>query len=226
MKKQLAITLVAGAALMAAPAFAADPPMQYAQDTSEYSWYLELRAGAPIPTDHSFNSGGIIGDYEPDSGYHIAAAIGKQINYHWRGELAVSLSHGEDGEAVLVGGIVVPHTGDVDVVTVLASILYDFETSGSWRPFIGGGIGFAHVDFDNLTGGGFATTGNDVVFAAALHAGVSIPVGERTSLTGRYTLGFLGGGDFAVTGGAVGQVTSTSSEVEHLFTIGFRVNLN
>ena len=225
MKNKLAIALFAGSALIAAPAFAADPPAQYSQ-ADEYSWYLELRAGGPVAGDHEFNSGGIIGDYEPDTGYHIAASIGKQIDYNWRAEISLSITHGEDGQAVLVGGAVVPHTGDVDILTVLGSVLYDFNTSGILRPFVGVGIGLARVDVDNLTGGGFATNGDDVVFAAALHLGFNIPVGERTSFTTRYSLGMLGGGDFAVTGGAPGQVTSTNSEVEHLFTAGFRVNLN
>ncbi len=222
MRKALTLAALMGTTMLATPVFAADQQMHYAKD---YSWYLELRAGAPIPVDHAFVSGGVVGDYEPDTGFHGAIAIGKELSDNWRGEVSLAITRGEDGDAV-VGGVTIPHTGSVNIVTLMGSILYDFDTTGSWRPFIGAGLGVAFVNFSNLTGGGFATTGDDAVVAAALHAGVSVPLSDRTDLTGRYTLGILGGGDYAVTGGAVGQVTSTSTEAEHLITIGIRFKLN
>ncbi|MCC0050489.1 MAG: outer membrane beta-barrel protein [Rhodobiaceae bacterium] len=186
-------------------------------DSGFWSWYFEIAAGGAIPYGHDVTVNGTPGEYEPDSGFGLAGAIGAYFQNNVRGEVAVSWFRGNDGVAL---GF--PHTGGLNVIDVLANVYYEFpEWGGSqFTPWVGAGLGFVVFDYDNL-GAGFFFNDSDVAIAGALHAGFDYAISDRVDLTGRYTLAIHGSHD--VTSGA--NTASADSSVEHAFMGGIRVKM-
>ena len=74
--------------------------------------------------------------------------------------------------------------GDTSALVGLASLYYDFMPTVTLQPFVGAGIGFGHVNYDNY---GRAATGvllsdSDTGFAWHITAGLSHQLTEQTSL--------------------------------------------
>ncbi len=226
MRKLMSALTVAGSILAAAPALAADAAVGN-YEVGSRSWYAEIRAGAPIPVDHGFNSPATgPGQYKPSSGFHVGVDVGKYITDNWRAELGLYWNRGSKGSARLGGGAPIPHSGSVNTYTFMGNLLYAFHTGSPLRPYVGAGLGFTHFDFNGLgaTGGAFTITGSKTVMTAALHTGLDYKLSERTTLTSRYTLGWVDGGGYATT--IPGLTVTTSSEVEHILGVGIRFDLN
>ena len=87
--RTLTAAVFAGAIMTsAAPSVqAADYSMN---DSGFWSWYFEIAAGGAIPYGHDVTVNGTPGEYEPDSGFGLAGAIGAYFQNNVRGEVAVS----------------------------------------------------------------------------------------------------------------------------------------
>ncbi|WP_185961569.1 outer membrane protein [Telmatospirillum sp. J64-1] len=75
--------------------------------------------------------------------------------------------------------------GDVDIWSGMANAYWDFDFGMPIRPYVGGGVGIARVDYRGVTGpGGEYMTGDSSDFAWQAMAGASWSVNERTDLYG------------------------------------------
>lgn len=64
--------------------------------------------------------------------------------------------------------------GDAATIGGFANIIYDFKTPGRIKPFVGAGLGFAHVKLD-----GAGVDDEDTGFAYQAKAGVSYQINDR-----------------------------------------------
>lgn len=201
-----------------------------------YGIYLAVRGGAAFAqnTDFDFDalSVNVENQYE-DNGYFVSGAIGKSLTGMTgigglRGELEVG-TFGSDIDAHNVGGALFEGDdafGTTSGLFGLVNIFYDFNQFGRFKPFIGGGIGLARVEFD---GHGVNLGGTDTVvmddedtgFAYQLSAGANIALTDTVDLELGYR--YLG-----VTGLELEAVDSTVSDVDvdnHIIYGGLRFKM-
>ncbi len=91
------------------------------------------------------------GTSDIDDGWSVGGGVGMYFGSGFRGDLTLEyrtstdVSGSADATCCLVGS-----TTDVDGVVGLANVYYDFNRGGRFVPYIGAGLGFAHLE----TGGG------------------------------------------------------------------------
>jgi opacity protein-like surface antigen len=132
-----------------------------AQTTIDPQWYVRGDVGATYQDE--INSSPKVKD---KSGWTVDAAVGRQIDSHFRveGELLYS-----DDKAKIGGG-------RVKVLSGLANGFYDFDTGTKLKPFVGAGLGIGQV---KLEGG--LVHDSDTGFAYQLQTGVAYPINDRLS---------------------------------------------
>lgn len=221
LKKVLAsATLIAGFALAhTGSAYAAD---EVAFVDPSNPWYVELRAGGPIPQDFDV-TGAVVGSYDPDPGFMIVGNVGKYFTPNIRADVGLSYVWGEDGNFVLAGGGgVVPHTGRVAAISIMANAYYEFaDMAHGITPWVGAGVGATIFDYDNLGGAGFQYNDNDTAFTIAGHLGADYALSENVDLTGRYTLSWTSSHDVSATTAGPNPIT-IDDHINNTFTVGFR----
>lgn len=201
-----------------------------------YGIYLAVRGGATFAQDTDFDFDALDVNVEnqyEDSGYFVSGAIGKSLTGMTgigglRGELEVGYFE-SDIDAHNVGGT--PFEGDDAFGTTsglfgLVNVFYDFNQFGRLKPFVGGGIGLARVEFDShgVNLGGTDTVvmdDEDTGVAYQLSAGANIALTDTVDLELGYR--YLG-----VTGLELEAVDGTASDVDvenHIVYGGLRLKM-
>ena len=179
------ITLLATTALaalaLAAPANAAG------------SWYVSLTGGGNWQNDEDFfaTAAGdtFTFDSNSDTGFVIAGAVGYNLTSVAPGlrvEAEVSYrQNSNDGTWLTSTGLTSSGPLDFDhqATAVMANVWNDFDIGG-FRPYLGGGIGWADVELDGTFVGGTLPTldVSDDGFAWQLGAGVNFQVSPNVQL--------------------------------------------
>jgi opacity protein-like surface antigen len=211
----------------------------YAAPPSLY--YFAIRGGATFPDDTDFDINADLGDFSlgitdniknqyDDVGFIVSGAFGISMSSlsglnGLRGELEIGYFQNEidahkvtfvGGASATIGGA--DAFGETSAVFGLANLYYDFNQFGWFKPFIGGGIGAAAVDFSNhavnLDGPGLgevtkvtALDDNDVGFAYQLSGGANFAISDRVDLEIGYR--YLG-----ITGIDLKAVDGTKSSID------------
>lgn len=119
-------------------------------------------------------------EYE-DFNWAVSGALGYALGNGLRFETEVGYRPNDiDNITGVAGG-----SGDVDVLNWMFNALYDLDY---WnlpvKPYVGGGIGIAHVDFDGVTPvAGSTINDSDIGFAFQGIAGVSLDLTENLAAT-------------------------------------------
>lgn len=119
-------------------------------------------------------------EYE-DFNWALSGAVGYALGNGLRFETEVGYRPNDiDNITGVAGG-----SGDVDVLNWMFNALYDLDY---WnlpvKPYVGGGIGIAHVDFDGVTPvAGSTINDSDIGFAFQGIAGVSLDLTENLAAT-------------------------------------------
>ena len=83
--------------------------------------------------------------------------------------------------------------GDVSIFTGMINAILGIPIGGAIRPYVGAGIGGAHVDIDaDVAALGFSLDDTDNVFAAQAFAGIDIGITENVAIGGRFRYLHLG----------------------------------
>ncbi len=144
------------------------------------NWYIAARIGAAFPEDTEFGVLGTTVTNEYDTGWAGSAAIGTQFDFvglRPRAEFEMGYLS-SDVDAHDVAGIATfsgdDAFGQTDVLFGLVNGYVDF-LDGPLKPYIGAGLGFGHVEFDNhgITAVGTAMDNSATGFAWQVGAGVS-----------------------------------------------------
>lgn len=123
-------------------------------------WYVRGEAGAS-------SSGQIDADtpVDLDSGWVVGGAGGYGFGNGVRVE----------GEMLYMGNDIDDASeGDTSMFAAFANVAYEFDNIGPVRPFVGGGVGFGQVSFDNGL-----VDDDDTGFAYQAKAGVAYDINER-----------------------------------------------
>lgn len=153
MKKFLAT--VAMAATLAAAAQAESP------------MYLEVFGGADLAPDLDWEGTG----YEMDTGYSVGAALGWNLTPNWSVEGEVAYHEAEYSCC---------NPNNASLLNLSVNGYYTFETAGSIKPYVGAGIGYGQLGYEDNT------QVEDWVFTYQLMAGVRAPVASNTELVAEY----------------------------------------
>ena len=123
-----------------------------------------------------------------DPGFNIAGAIGYDYgNIRAEGEIAY---RSNDVDESSLPGVVTNADGEISALSFMVNGYYDFHTPNfSLVPYLGGGIGVAHVNTDfSVSGVPFSPFVDDsaTVFAYQFMAGFGVKVSPTITLTGGY----------------------------------------
>ena len=156
-----------------------------AQGQDPKLWYVALGAGAAWSSGLSV-TGATTGTVNLDPGFNVSGAFGRYIDdikvIRLEGEVLYFQSDVSD-----ISGTAA--SGDLSNASLMFNAFYDFNTDSNWTPFIGGGIGYARVEFDNLSAGGATLIDDsDDTFAWQFRAGVSYQLSPSISINGSYRL--------------------------------------
>ncbi|WP_161973835.1 OmpA family protein [Hwanghaeella grinnelliae] len=201
---------IAASAMFAAGAFLALPATDAAAQ-----WYVEGQGGINIPADSDLDGTGFDVDAEIDPGFVGLVTIG----HDYEGLFRVGGEFGyRDGDIDNVGGV--SASGDVDVMSAMLNVFLDFDIGEpALKPFIGAGLGVAHVDADGVNPvNGLTMDDSDTGLAGQLIAGLAYRVADNLDVTGTYNLFYVPDVEFGLSNG-----TDVDSDyLSHSFLIGLR----
>lgn len=141
-----------------------------------------------------------------DESWSLGGGIGYNVSKHFRVDVTADYWFKSDFRGATDGTCGAPPTPCVSVDTsamsawvLLANAYADLGTYGGFTPYIGAGIGVAHVQWDNLTNDVGVITVHEgqksMRGAYALMAGASYCVSSNVELDGGYRYTRVGGGD-------------------------------
>ncbi|MBS0239790.1 MAG: porin family protein [Proteobacteria bacterium] len=199
-KVLLSAALVLGSALAASAADLGgtslkDAPVMEAMPAASPGWYARVDGGYNwfMSPSVSFGDPAMLTRGTKESGaWSVGGGIGRYFGSRFRGDITVDHLFDSktetDSYCNCLGNFLGTTKFDVSSTVVLANLYYDFNRSGRFNPYIGGGIGYAHNETsggsfsDGTTFGGKSTDN----FAAAAMAGVTwrLRGGQTTYVSG------------------------------------------
>ena len=159
----------------AAPAIAADAPMDY--DT----WYISVFGGYNIARTHaSFSTDHY--EVRVDDGFTVGAAIGSYVADGVRLEREISFAKNQNKEARFDDDSFEPQSGDMSAVFLMTNIWKDFRLTEQLQPYVGGGLGVALLSGE---GDGYS---DPYDFKMLPSLGLQVGAGVRYAVTDRLAL--------------------------------------
>lgn len=194
------------AALSAGSALA-EPPTGY---------YVGGGAGITHTMDSDIDGTGINTEADFDIGPAGVLAFGHRYDSNYRGEIELGYRANDlDG----LSGATTSVSGDVNALTVMANILYDYNYAKNFRPYFGIGAGMARIDIDGATP--VSTTSvndSDTTFAMQGIVGMAYDLTSNLELFGDYRYLHAFGPEFS----AANNVKVDADYDNHTFLVGLR----
>jgi opacity protein-like surface antigen len=247
--------LLAGAALAAVASASVAQAAEgwYGAVDIGYHWPDSISADS---SNNAANGAPYRWDFNQDDDWAAFGRLGYQFNSNWRVELELGYRPGDldsvrGGPSNSIVGLCAPGvtrtaaaptcgspSGDLEVWTAMANVIYDFMPDSAISPFLGAGAGVAHGKLQTLgqfsTVTGALTAANpaiqnlsidddDTVFAYQAVAGLSWKASDRLNVDLTYR--YLGGSDmdFASVGtGALQPGVFSGDYSDQSVTLGLR----
>ncbi|PWR21389.1 OmpA family protein [Zavarzinia aquatilis] len=168
---RITLGLVSAAAIMVAGA---------AAHADRVGPYISAFGGYVMQPDLSADStgAGFDGDLSTDNGWAAGGAMGYDFGRP-RVEAEVTYRR-NDADQFDPGNVDL--NGDYSSLALMLNVLYDFENSSRFTPYIGVGAGAAWVYANEIVGGGVTVDDDDVQFAYQGIAGVKVAITTGLSL--------------------------------------------
>jgi opacity protein-like surface antigen len=183
------------------------------------AWYIAGGLGASFANDSDNTQAGLTVTSELDTGAIGSVAFGRTFGgILAEGELAYIVN---DVSALTMAGVgSVPASGDVSATALMGNVYYDFDVDSKWKPYIGGGAGYANFSINNLTSMGIAVADDSAgVFAYQIKAGIGYAFTD--SLDGTLGYRFFGTADADLVD-AAGFPFKSDGLQTHVVEIGVR----
>ncbi len=158
------------------------------------NWYISLFGGVNFNDDIDYTNGQTTVATDFDTGFRLGASIGRKWKHYQVGglvprtELSVSYSESDvdtlDFSGNGAGNEVVASDSQISALNVIASVYLDAENAlgHGLTPYIGGGIGFSHINHDIIYGGAALNLeDDDTVFTWHITGGVNYDLNETVS---------------------------------------------
>ncbi len=156
-------------------------------DPQGKGFYLSGTAGAAWLSDADYDEAGISIDAEYDTGFLLGAAAGYDFGMlRTEAEFGYRQNSFDKWKDATVGGFNLGDfsaSGDITTLSYLLNGYIDFENKTSVTPYIGGGLGFANVDVEDVTFQGTELGDeDDTVFAYQAAAGFGYDINKNLTL--------------------------------------------
>lgn len=164
--KKLLLASSAAAALLASvsSANAADPRWPY--------WYIGLSGSVGFLNDSDLDDS-VTGDAEFDNGWGLGGQLGYTPAWGHGVRMELDVYHRRnDFENITIGGVGSTASGDIDSTAYMFNVLYDFRNQSGFTPYVGAGLGWAHLNADT-DAGGFSIDDSDDGLAWQAMAGIA-----------------------------------------------------
>ena len=147
--------------------------------------FVGIMGGANFSGDQDISGtgAGINRSVDTDTGWAVLPSIGYRYGNGVRTELELGYrSNDVDSLSGVAGG-----TGELTAKSAMLNLLYDFNIGGRFSPYIGGGLGYAQIDYDGVAPVGAGRIDDeDNVFAYQGIAGVSYWLNNSVELAAEY----------------------------------------
>jgi opacity protein-like surface antigen len=224
-----AATALVGLTPVLAADIVTEPEPAVVEDVN--NWYVSIHGGFKFGEDWDddvdVNTNAHI-DFDTDNGWRVGAAIGYSFSsiLAIEGEISYlnqDFDNGDlDCDPLCVGGDF-DLDGDASIWTGMVNLIAGFPVGNFFRPYVGGGVGFAHVSLNDLDDiGPFDLDDSDTSFAAQAFAGVDLMLTDNMALGGRYRVLHIGDIDLEDDAGNDHDLDpDLIQSVEAVLTIGF-----
>lgn len=170
--------------------------------------YLEGRVGAVVAEESEFETTAEV-EADRDLGWLAGIALGYAYGNGLRGEFGYDY---RQNNVDTVGGV--SGGGKMRASSLMVSGFYDFFRDSSVQPYVGGGLGGAFVDADNVNPvGGSIVNDDDISFAYQAMAGVAVNVSPRVKVTLGYRYFAVPDLDFKTAAGASADADYSNHEI-------------
>jgi OmpA-OmpF porin, OOP family len=180
-------------------ALSADMPVP--EPVAENNWYISLHGGVKFGEDWDDKFDLCFIEHceitldatgETDNGFRVGGSLGYMINqiFAIEGEVSYMTQDFDEGQlnSITIHGYEYDceHDcgfdldGDVSILTGMVNLIAGFPVGERLRPYIGGGVGVAHVNFDDVADGFLDDSDNS--FAAQAFVGLDLGLTEHLSL--------------------------------------------
>jgi opacity protein-like surface antigen len=180
--------------------------------------YVSGQAGISIFEDANNSLGGttLVSSYDP--GWALGGALGYSFPSGARLEGEIGYRR-NDLDTISVNGASAGAQGDEGALSFMVNLWYDVDFGLPVTPYVGGGIGFARLSFDNVrVGGNQIVDDEDTVLAYQVGIGISYPIAPKLDMTVDYRYFATEDPSFTATNGA-----SFNSEFHsHNIMVGLR----
>ncbi|WP_170340308.1 outer membrane protein [Ruegeria arenilitoris] len=137
------------------------------------------------------------GTITTDNGVTYGLAVGLRFASNLRAEFELSYASNDAKE---IGRPFTQYDGSFDATFGMANLWYDVPVQGRFKPYVGGGLGFARVSHDGQSGAGVTLVDDsDTAIAGQLGFGGRFQVGERGNIDIGYRYKTTGDLDFTTT---------------------------
>ena len=155
--------------------------------------------------------------------YSISAGVGYRLDDMFRGDLTLDYHPGMELSATAAGGGAA--TTEVEAFNTLLNVYADYQAFEGITPYVGAGVGSAHLKTGSLVTGGLSTeTGSTTHnLAFALMTGATVPVTEIADIDFGYR--YLNMGSARQSGSFADGTSGTASEFQDLTVHEFRAGL-
>lgn len=126
-------------------------------------------------------------DAKLKSGYAISGAVGYEFAPALRGEVEIT-HRNNDVKSIDVNGVEqIARAGHTASTAYMFNGYYDIDTGTAYTPYLGAGLGVAHVNAkSNVPGSIISVTGSDTVFAYQAMAGLEYELDTNFGIYGEY----------------------------------------
>jgi opacity protein-like surface antigen len=196
--------LLAGAAglalsvfLASAPVLAADIAVEPEPNTGT-NWYVSLQGGIKFHEDWDDDWDNEPLTLETDNGWRFGGAFGYSFSSIFSIEGEASFLHQDfDSFSEDCCGNDFELDGDLSIITGMVNIVAGFPVGSVVRPYIGGGVGIAHVSMDDVGPFfGIHIDDDDNSFAAQAFLGLDFMLFDNAAIGGRYRVLHIGDVEF------------------------------
>ena len=227
----LAATALVGLTPVLAADIVTEPEPEPAVVEDENNWYFSIHGGIKFGEDWDDEIDDDIHiDIEADDGWRVGAAIGYSFSsiLAIEGEISYMNQDFDHADLDCPPGSIVCNDGEFDldgdaaIWTGMVNLIAGFPIGNFFRPYVGGGIGFAHVSLNDLDEiSVFDLDDSDTSFAAQAFAGIDLMLSDNMALGGRYRVLHIGDIDLEDNSFDHELDPDLIQSVEAVLTVGF-----